>query len=99
MAPPPLLGESFDDIIALRDRRCLAPPPLPPLLLLLVEEHNDKDFCNCCSDEEDDDAPVEDDVMENDSLATVVLDVVRYESSKLLLQLIRCLDDRRRFLT
>jgi len=94
MAPPPLLGESFDDIIALRDRRCLAPPTLPPLLLLLlVEEHNG---C-CCSDEEDDDAPVEDDVMENDSLVTVVLDVVRYESSKL--QLIGCLDDRRRFLT
>jgi hypothetical protein len=97
MAPPPLLGESFDDIIALHDRRCLAPPTVPPLLLLLlVEEYNDDDCC-CCSDEEDDDAPVEDDVMENDSLATVVLDVVRYESSKL--QLIGCLDDRRRFLT
>lgn len=94
MAPPPLLGESFDDIIALRDRRCLAPPLLPPLLLLLVEEEHNDDDCNCCSDEdEDDDAPVEDDVMENDSLATV-LDV-RYESSKLL-QLVGCFDDRRR---
>lgn len=97
MAPPPpqLLGESFDDIIALLDRRCLAPPPLP-LPLPPLED--------CWSDDEDDEAPVEEDVMENDSLATV-LDV-RYESSKLLFEQLDCcccccgfVGDRCRFLT